>query len=181
MRNSFLAAATLGAAVLSASAFCQVVHTAVDATPYNISLKGSVYWPIDDNLRHVDHMFAGAGLEYLFPTQLIRGSETFMELDALLHTTASSNLTILPLTINQRFYSKPGSSLFGHNGRSYFYLGGGVTWFDPRGAAKLTFHGGIGSDLGPRTFLEAAIYISEQDSNMGLRNSGVIASLGYRF
>lgn len=181
MRNSFLAAATLGATVLSASAFCQVVHSPVDATPYNISVKGSLYWPIDSNLRNVDKMFAGIGVEYLFPVQLIRGSETFMEVDALLHTTSSSNLTVIPLTINQRFYSKPGSSIFGHNGRSFMYLGGGVTWFDPRGAAKLTLHGGVGSDLGTRIFVEAAVYVSEQDNNLGIRNTGAQLSLGYRF
>ena len=180
MRNSFLAAATIGATVLSASALSQVTHTPVDATPYNISIKASLYWPIDSNLRSVDSLFAGGGIEYLFPTQLIRGSETYFELDALLHTTASSNITILPLTINQRFWGAPGSGLFGHRGRSYFSVGGGVTWLDPKGQAKLTLHGAVGSDIGPRTFVEASLFVSEGD-NSGLRNTGAMFSIGYRF
>ena len=177
MRNSFLAAAALGATVLSAGAFAQVTHTPVDATPYNISIKGIVYFPIDENLRSIDNMFGGAGLEYVFPTQLIRGSETFMEVDALLRTTASGNATIFPLTINQRFYTTGG---IGRGGRTFFYLGAGVSWIDPRGQAKLTGHAGIGTDIGPRTFVEAALYFAEQDKN-GLRNSGVGLSIGYRF
>ncbi len=180
MRNSFLAAITLGATVLSASAFSQVVHTPVDATPYNISIKGSLYWPIDDNLRNVDKLFAGGGIEYLFPVQLIRGSETYMEFDFFLRTTASSNVTAFPLTINQRFYGGPASSPFGHNGRSFFFVGGGVSWIDPRGQAKLTAHGGVGTEIGPRIFLEGALFVSEQDNN-GLRNTGASFSLGYRF
>ena len=180
MRNSFLAAATIGATVLSASAFSQVTHTPVDATPYNISIKAGLYWPIDSNLRSVDKLFSGLGLEYLFPTQIIRGSETYLEFDALLHTTASSNVTVFPLTINQRFWGAPGSSLFGHQGRSYFSLGGGVTWIDPKGQAKLTLHGGVGSDIGPRIFLEASLFVSEGD-NTGLRNTGALFSVGYRF
>src|SRR5579871_1967590 len=180
MRNSFLAAATLGAIVLSASAFSQVTHEAVDATPYNISLKGGLYWPIDSNLRSVDSLFAGFGGEYLFPTQIIRGSETYLELDALLHSTASSNVTVFPLTLNQRFWGAPGSSIFGHQGRSYFSIGGGVTWIDPRGQGKLTLHGAVGSDLGPRTIVEASLFVSEQDGN-GLRNTGAMVAIGYRF
>lgn len=181
MRNSFLAAAALGATVLSAGAFAQVQHEPVDASPYNVSIKASLYWPIDTNLRHVDNMFGGIGAEYLFPTQIIKGSETFLELDALMHTTAGSNLTILPLTVNQRFSTKSGSGFFGYRGgRSYFYLGGGVTWIDPHGGPKLTFHGGIGTDLGPKIFTEAAIYVAEQD-NHAFRNSGVQLSIGYRF
>lgn len=177
MRNCFLAAAALGATVLSAGAFGQVEHTPIDATPYNISVKGSIFLPIADNLEHVDNMFAGLGLEYLFPTQIIRGSETFLEADFLLRTTASSNVTIIPLTINQRFYTNGG--IFG-GGHTYFYLGGGVTWIDPHGQAKLTGHAGLGTDIGPKTFVEAAFYFSEQDQN-GLRNTGVALSLGYRF
>ena len=180
MRNSFLATATLGATVLSASAFCQVTHQPVDATPYNISIKAGLYWPIDSNLRSVDSMFAGGGIEYLLPVQLIKQSETYFELDALLHTTASSNITIFPLTINQRFWGGPGSGLIGHEGRSYFALGGGVTWIDPKGQAKLTLHGAVGTDIGPRIFVEGALFISEQDGQ-GLRNTGALFSIGYRF
>jgi len=180
MRNSFLAATALGVTVLSASAFGQVVHTPVDATPYNISIKASLYWPLDSNLQHVDHLFGGGGLEYLFPTQIIKGSETYMEFDALLHTTASSNVSVFPLTINQRFYGGPGSSLFGRDGRSFFFLGGGFSWIDPKGQAKLTFHGGFGADLGPKVFTEAGLFLSDADSS-GLRNSGVMLSIGYRF
>ncbi|HTQ10880.1 MAG TPA: hypothetical protein VMI31_12465, partial [Fimbriimonadaceae bacterium] len=131
-------------------------------------------------LQDVDHLFAGAGAEYLFPTQIIPGSETYLELDAFLHTTASSNITVFPLTLNQRFYGGPGSSLFGREGRSFFFLGGGVTWIDPRGSAKLTFHGGFGSDIGPRMFTEAALFLSDGESS-GLRNTGVSLSIGYRF
>ena len=180
MRNSFLAAAALGATVLSASAFGQGTYTPVDATPYNISFKLGAFLPIDSALRDVDNWFLGGTLEYLFPTQLIRGSETFLEAGAFLHTTASSNITLIPVTINQRFWGGPGSSLFGHNGRSYFFLGAGVTWIDPRGQAKLTFHGGVGSDLGPRTFLEGSLYVAEQDAH-GLRATGAVFSIGYRF
>lgn len=180
MRNSFLAAITLGATVLSASAFSQVGHEKIDATPYNISFKAGLFLPIDSNLRSVDSWFGGIGGEYVFPTQLIRGSETFLEVDAFLHTTASSNVTVFPLTLNQRFYSKEGSSFFGHNGRSYFYLGGGVTWIDPHGSAKLTGHAGIGTELGPKTFLEGSIFFADADSN-GLRNTGAFFAIGYRF
>jgi hypothetical protein len=180
MRNSFLAAAALGATVLSASAFGQVTYHPVDATPYNMSFKAGLYWPIDDNLRNVDNMFFTIGAEYVFPTQIIRGSETFLEVDAIFHTTSSSNITLIPITLNQRFWGGPGSSIFGHNGRSYFYVGGGVTWIDPRGQAKLTFHGGLGSDIGPRTYAEAALFISEQDAHP-LRNTGVQLTVGYRF
>jgi hypothetical protein len=180
MRKSFVAAITLGATVLSASAFAQVEHGGTDAYPYSLSLKGSFYLPIQDNLRDVDNWFAGGSLEYLFPTQLIRGSETFLEVGAYVHTTASSNVTIFPVTLNQRFWGKPGSSLFGRDGRSYFYVGGGVTWIEPRAAAKLTAHVGAGTDIGPKTFLEAALYFAEQDNN-GLRNTGAVFSIGYRF
>jgi hypothetical protein len=180
MRNSFLAATALGATVLSASALGQVSHTPVDATPYNMSFKGSLYLPIDDTLRSIDNWFVGAGVEYLFPTQIIRGSETFLELDAFLHTTAGSNLTIIPLTLNQRFWGKPGSGLFGSEGRTFFYVGAGVTWFDPRGQAELTGHFGIGSELGLRTYVEASLFVAEADRR-GFRNTGATFSIGYRF
>ena len=39
MRNSFLAAAALGATVLIASAIGQVTHTPIDATPYYITIS----------------------------------------------------------------------------------------------------------------------------------------------
>jgi hypothetical protein len=180
MRNSFLAATALGATVLSANAFGQVTYHPIDATPYNMSVKAGLYWPIDDNLRNVDKMFFSLGAEYVFPTQLIRNSETFLEVDAIFHTTSSSNITLFPVTINQRFSGGPGSSIFGHTGRSYFYVGGGVTWIDPRGQAKLTLHGGLGSDIGPHAFAEAALFISEQDTH-ALRNTGVQVTVGYRF
>lgn len=180
MRNSFLAAITLGATVLSASAFAQVEHGGTDAYPYSLSIKGSFYLPLQDNLRDVDNWFAGASLEYLFPTQLIRGSETFMELGAYLHTTASSNVNIFPLTINQRFWSKPGSGIFGGDNRSYFFVGAGVTWIEPKGQAKLTGRLGVGSHIGPKTFVELSVFHSEQDDK-GLRNSGALFSIGYRF
>jgi len=178
MRNSFLAAAALGATVLSASAFSQVVHTPVDATPYNVSIKGMIFWPIDDNLRNVDKLFGGGGIEYLFPVQLIRGSETYMEFDALLHTTASSNVSVFPLTINQRFYGGPSS--LDRSGRTFLFIGGGFSWIDPKGQAKLTAHGGVGMDIGPRIYTEAALFISDGDNN-GLRNTGFSLALGYRF
>jgi hypothetical protein len=180
MRNSFLATLTLGAAVLSANAFGQVSHTPVDATPYDFSFKAGLYLPIDSNLRNVDNLFGGLGFEYKFPTQLIRGSETFLEVDAIMHTTASSNIILFPATLNQRFYSKEGSSMFGHNGRSYFYVGGGVTWIDPHGTSKFTGHVGVGSELGPHTFVEGSIYFADAD-NSGLRNTGVFFAIGYRY
>jgi hypothetical protein len=180
MRKSFLAAATLGATVLSASAFSQVVHTPVDATPYNISIKGMFYWPTDSNLRNIDTLFGGGGLEYLFPVQLIKGSETYMELDFLTHTTSSSNVNVFPLTINQRFYGKQGSAFLTHSGRSFFFLGGGFSWIDPHGQAKLTFHAGVGSELGERIFMELGSYFSDAN-NAGVRNTGVSLALGYRF
>ncbi len=180
MRNSFLAAISLSATVLSASALAQVSHHPIDAHPYNLSIKGSLYLPIDDPLRDLDNWFAGGSLEYLFPTQLIRGSETFLEIGAYVHTTASSNITIIPLTINQRFWGAPGSSIFGGMGRSYFYAGLGVTWFAPRGSAELTARLGVGTELGQRTFLDASFFFSEEDPR-GIRNTGVTFSVGYRF
>lgn len=178
MRKSFLAAAVLGATVLSANALGQLTRTPIDATPYNISIKGGVFFPIDSNLRDVDNLFGGVGIEYLFPTQLISGSETFMELDWLFHTTAGDNLNGFPLTINQRFNMKGG--LFG-KGASYFYVGAGVTWFDPHGAAKFTGHVGVGTDIGPKVFVDAGLFFSEEDKNLGLRNTGLLMALGYRF
>jgi hypothetical protein len=179
MRNSFLATAVLGATVLSASSFAQVTSTAVDAYPYNMSIKGGVFFPLDDNLRSVDNLFGMLGAEYVFPTQLIRGSETFAEFDWIFHTTASSSVNVFPLTLNQRFWSQPGKGLFG-TGRTYFFVGAGVTWIEPKGQAKLTFHGGLGAELGARTFIETSLYIGEQDSNL-LRNSGIGVNVGYRF
>lgn len=181
MRTSLIALTTLGALVISAGAFGQADRTMIDATPYNISIKGGVYFPIDSNLRDVDSLFGGFGVEYLLPKQLIPGSETFFELDWLFHTTSSGNLNGFPLTINQRFWGGPGSGLFGNGGRSYLYAGLGATWFDPRGQARLTFHGGVGTTLGEKTFLEAAAYVAEQDKKLGVRNTGVLVSLGYRF
>jgi hypothetical protein len=176
MRNSFLAAITLGATVLSASAFAQVEHGGTDAYPYSLSLKGSFVLPLQDNLRDVDKWFAGASVEYLFPTQLIRGSETFMELGAYIHTTASNNVNIFPLTINQRFWGKPNSN----GNRSYAFVGAGVTWIEPKGSAKITGHVGFGMHIGPKTFVELGLYHAEQDSK-GLRNSTALFSIGYRF
>jgi len=180
MNKTFIttAVAALG---LVGVACAQSSTTQIDATPSNLTLRGGLVLPLDSNLRENSDFYGGLGLDYEFPNQLIRGSSTFASVDWYFKGSTGSNGNVFPLTLTQRFYSNKGNSYY-KDGRSYFFVGGGIAIIDVAGksSSKYCLRGGIGTELGPNIIAEASLTFSDK-SKTDVRANAVGFYIGYRF
>jgi hypothetical protein len=173
-----MALATIG---IVGGAFAQSDSTRIDATPSDLTLRGGLIFPLDDNLREASDLFAGIGLDYDFRTQLIRGSTTFFSAEWWLRASNGDNGNVFPLAINQRWYTGRQSPYY-DGGRFYFFAGIGAAIIDVAGEsnAKWMVRGGIGAELGPNIVAEGVFTWSDESSTK-VRASGLGVWIGYKF
>lgn len=180
MSKKFMAMALAAIGIVSVAS-AQSDDTRIDATPSYLTVRGGVLFPLDDGLRDASDFWGVIGLDYEFPTQLIRGSTTFLTGEWWLRTSSGDNGNIFPITINQRFYAKGGNRYY-PEGRNYFFLGAGVAIIDVGGqsSGKWMIRGGVGTEIGPNILVEASASFSDE-SKSGARANGVGVTFGYRF
>lgn len=174
MKRFLIGAAALAGMSLSALAPAQVDRI-TDATPYNFSFRGGWVLPIDDKLSDFADSLIGVGVDYVFPKQFLRGSETFFSVDYIFKSTSGQKGSIFPVLLNQRFYSDPSTQM-----GTYWLVGIGATVVDIRGT-ETGFGGrfGLGVRMSEQLFLEGNAFFSEDVNNV--RNVSVGVYLGYRF
>lgn len=153
----------------------------IDAAPSNLTFRGGVVFPLDDNLREASDLFFGVGIDYLFPNQIIRAgnSETYFSVDWFVKGTSGARGNVFPLAINQRFYSDV--SGISRYGRTYFTLGLGAAVIDVnRSATRFLVRGGVGVELGPNVVAEAIATFSDKTRD-NVRANALGVYVGYRF
>jgi hypothetical protein len=179
--NKKLMAMALAAIGIVGGAFAQSSDTRIDATPSYLTFRGGILFPLDDNLRESSDLFGALGVDYEFPTQLIRGSTTYASLEWWFRTSNGDNGNVFPLAVNQRWYSKSGNGWY-PEGRNYFFIGAGVAIIDVAGksSGKWMLRGGVGTEIGPNIIAEAVLNFSDESSTK-VRANGVGLFVGYKF
>jgi hypothetical protein len=182
MRRTILLAATVASMGMSGLAAAQSGGAHIDATPYNFTFRGGVVFPLDSGFRDVSNLWLGLGLDYLFPTQLVRGgSQTFLSGDWMLRGTSGAKGDVIGVAINQRFYSA-GRGMANPNYRNYFFVGLGAAFMNfTSSSTQLLGRGGFGTELGPNVIAEATLTLTGKDPGSGIRANALGVYLGYRF
>jgi hypothetical protein len=176
MRRILISAAAVTALGISATAMAQTNYPGTTYSPTNISVKAGVAVPIDSALSDIVSTFISVGGEFQLPTPLIKGGDTYFNLDWFTKS-LSGVPSFLNLCINERYYIGSDKTL---GRRKYAFIGVGVdflniTTSDNVVAARV----GVGADLGENIFTEAALYIGDQAE--GIHPDVVGLFLGYRF
>ena len=175
MRNVLtIAAAALGVATAS-NAFGQSQDP--DALiPVNVSLRFGIGLPIDNDLRDISPALFALGAEYRIDRSLLRTGETYFALD-LFKGDRSDNGYVIPLTLNQRIYTRQ----VGDGRRTYLFFGAGIGFIKGTNDWTQVFvgRGGLGAELGERIYLEGALTLSNKKDNIAATNIGLY--VGYRF
>ena len=175
-----LIAMALAAIGIVSGAMAQSDDTRIDATPSYLTFRGGLVIPWDDNLREASDLFGGVGIDYEFPTQIVRGATTYFSADWWFRTSNGDNGNVFPLAVNLRFYSNSGISMY-PEGRSYFFVGAGVAIIDVgKSTAKWMIRGGVGTQLGPNIIAEGVLTFSDESSTK-VRANGLGVYLGYKF
>ena len=174
MRNVLtIAAATLGVATAS------IAHGQTqdpDALiPVNISIRAGIALPIDNDLRDLSSSLFALGVEYNI-SPLLRSGQTYFALDFFKGDRSDSGY-IIPLTINQRFYSRN----FPDGRRTYFFAGLGIGFLkgEDNWGQAFVGRGGVGAELGERIYLEGALTLTDKKNGISGNNVGLY--VGYRF
>lgn len=177
-----LMALALAAMGITGIAAAQSADTRIDATPSYLTFRGGLLFPLDSNLRENSDLYGSLGVDYEFPTQLVKGSTTFASVDWWLRTSNGDNGNVFPIAINQKFYSNNKGNGFYADGRSYFFIGAGVAIIDVAGksSSKWMLRGGVGMEIGPNVIAEAIATFSDE-SSAKVRANGIGVYLGYRF
>lgn len=180
MNKTFITTAVAALGIVGV-ACAQSSTTQIDATPSYLTLRGGLVFPLDDNLRENSDLYGALGLDYEFPTQLIKGSTTFASVDWWFKGSNGGNGNVFPLTITQHFYTGKGNSYY-REGRSYFFVGGGIAIIDVanKSSSKFCLRGGVGTELGPNIIAEASLTLSDR-SKTDVRANAVGVYIGYRF
>ncbi|AIE84960.1 hypothetical protein [Fimbriimonas ginsengisoli] len=174
MRKIYTVAATIAAIGIAGVAAAQS-PTQPDLTPVNITVRAGIALPLDSALTNVGNTLLDLGVEYMIPTSLVKGSETFISLDYWTKG-FNGNGNVIPLMVNQRWYQGGADVLK----RRYFFLGAGVAFVDVnRSNTAIGIRGGIGQELGEHIVAEIAGYLSDRAG--GARANAITFSLGYRF
>ncbi len=175
-----LIAMALAAIGIVGGAVAQSDDTRIDATPSFLTFRGGLVIPWDDNLREVSDLFGGIGIDYEFPSQIVRGALTYFSADWWFRTSNGDNGNVFPLAVNFRFYNNAGLSYY-PEGRTYFFVGVGAAIIDAgKSSAEWMLRGGVGAELGPNVIGEAVLTFSDESSTK-VRANGIGFYLGYRF
>lgn len=180
MNKKFMAMA-LAAIGIVGGAMAQSDDTRIDATPSYLTFRGGLLFPLDDNLRESSDLFGAIGIDYEFPSQLIRGSTTYFSAEWWFRTSNGDNGNVFPLAFNQRWYTGH-QNRFYEGGRSYFFVGIGAAIIDVAGksSAKWMLRGGVGTEIGPNIIAEGVLTWSDESSTR-VSATGVGVYLGYKF
>jgi hypothetical protein len=174
MRNVLtIAAAAL--CVATASAQTQDPDALI---PVNVSVRLGVGLPIDNDLRDFSSLFIGFGLEYKTNRSLLANGETFIAAD-LFKGDKSDSGYVIPLTLNQRFYT----GNIGDGRRTYAFVGVGIGFLKGQDNwdTALAVRGGLGAELGERIFVEGSLTLTDKASRAGFNGNLIGLYLGYRF
>ena len=179
MRRSLKTVAALAALGISVVASAQLSSSPpVDFTPTNVSVKAGLALPLDSSLTNVAKTFIALGVEYQLPTSLVKGSETYLDLEWFTKSFQGERTNVLPFTINQRFYTGS-ESIPGQ--RKYVFVGAGVSFVDIGSSdTVISARAGFGAELSEQIFGEVAGYIGDQTGS-GIKPNAVSFFLGYRF
>lgn len=150
--------------------------TGRDATPYGISVRAGVGFPLDNSLRNaLNSTLLGLGVEYTLTRPIFKGGETFFALDYFTSQIGRKG-NVIPLTINQRFYTSNRE----YGNRTYGFFGIGATFIDtPTNAAAFGGRLGAGLELGQHLYTEATLFLASQTNGINPNAAGVY--VGYRF
>jgi hypothetical protein len=164
-------------AAVAALGVCAVASAQkLDTTPTGISVKAGVSISMDSTLSDsMGSSLISLGVEYQLGN-LFKSGETYLSLDYLTKSIAGSKGSIIPITVNQRWYMKKN----GTERRTYGFLGLGIAVVDVvQSGTALCFRGGLGVELGAATFAEVAVTLSEATNNVKANTVGLY--FGYRF
>ncbi|RYG36636.1 hypothetical protein EON81_09175 [bacterium] len=150
--------------------------TVGDTYPYGISVRGGIVFPIERSFSDIfSPTLLGLGADYTMDRPLFKGGETFFSLDFFTSQIGRKG-NIVPLMINQRFYSNDKEM----GGRTYGFIGLGVVFRDtPNNDATFGGRAGAGLELSERLFTEATLFLSSKRSGIGTNGIGLY--VGYRF
>ena len=181
MKQPFLGAAIAAMIAISGVANAQYSgSTSVNARPSGVTFRGGIILPVDSNLRDVSTTFIGIGMEYSLTHTYLNSGETFVSVDWFGKSGSGAHGNVFPVCINQRFYTGTKTNRYG-SGRTYFFVGAGVTFIDVTEATnQIGARGGIGMELGPSIVVEAAGYLSGKARD-GVSADAVGLYVGYRF
>ncbi len=148
-----------------------------DYTPTNLAFRLGFAYPLNDTTRDLSKRFIGVGADYYFPTQFIRGSQTYLSIDWLGKSGNGAKGNVFPIMLNQKFYGRNQEE---GRANSYGFFGIGIAVVDVT-STKTVVGGrvGFGVDLGPNIFVEAAFTIT--DNANGAKGDNVGLWLGYHF
>jgi hypothetical protein len=173
MRKLIFGVIGLAGVCLSTTASAQ--NSGFDFTPYNIAVKVGVGLPLDSALADYGSPLIALGVEYTLNGTTNSSGATYISLDYLTAST-EFNKGVFPLCINERFYFNSGKE----GPRTYGFLGVGGAVVNVNSAnTVIAGRAGLGADLGPNTFFETALLIT--DRAYGATGDSVTLYLGYRF
>jgi hypothetical protein len=174
MKKCLILAATafgLGLAAFSAA------QSPIDATPSGISFRAGGVVALDSGLRDVAKTWAALGVDYTFPTQYLKNSETFISLDYIFNNGRGKKGSYWPLMLCQKFFMDNGEP---EGSRSYLNVGIGAVFFDVTDSeTSAGLKAGFGREFGPHIFGEATLFLSESRHDMNANSLGFF--LGYKF
>lgn len=177
MKKNFALAAltlTLGLPVVASA---QLQSNPPDVTPYNIAIRGGLGFAVLDNsIRDVSNTWINLGLEYTFDKSFIKDSTSYLSVDWFGKSGSGGKGNFFPISLNQRFMlQKP---INGYD--AYFFVGLGVSVLDIKTTnTVLGARGGVGVDLGPHLFGEAAAYLTTGSD--GVHGNIISVAVGYRW
>jgi hypothetical protein len=177
MRRTLIPAVVMAAIGASAVSSAQTDYPGTKYEPVNISVKAGVGIPLDSALSDVAHTFIALGGEFQLPTSLMKGSETFFNLDWFTKS-FGGNPSFLNLSVNQRFYlgndRMPGR-------RHYVFVGVGADFLNVfTSDTVVAARAGLGTELGENIFAEIAGYVGDK-SNNNVHPDVLGVFVGYRF
>ncbi|CAN5705767.1 hypothetical protein BH11ARM2_BH11ARM2_07120 [soil metagenome] len=159
-----------------AAAASAQTDTGRDATPYGISVRGGVVFPLESSFSNAfNPTLLGLGAEYTLTNPIIKGGETFFAVDFFTSQIGRKN-NVFPVTINQRFYT----SRRDYGSRTYGFIGLGIVFIDtPTNGNGFGGRFGGGIELGEHVYTEASVFLASKTNGIGANAAGVY--LGYRF
>ncbi len=177
MRNIVKSAALAAALGIGAIATAQSsLAPASDYYPYNFTLRGGVCLPIDSSTSDaIGSSLIALGIDYRCGESLFKGGETYFSLEYMAKSFRGERGTIMPLTINQKFYTNSNS-----NKKTYAILGAGVAFLDITSQnTAVAGRAGVGVELSDNVISEIIATISDKAGG-GSANS-IAFYFGYRF
>jgi len=165
MKRSIKVIAVLALAAGSVVAFGQT--TTDSLVPSGVTIRIGGGFGVDESLNSYASGYYGAGLDFGFGRGLLPGAETYYSVDMLWGARESFNQSVIPLLIDQRFYTDKGGgdNSFGQT-RLYFNLGLGATYYNIGGSdIKPSGKLGVGLEFTQTIIGEADLYLAQRSKD----------------